>query len=76
MSQGYSVKEFQSVLKEQVEKICKEENLNFDNEKQRGRAFSIWIAKLYKENNRYIETDPYDSLMGDQRSEYRYIFRR
>ena len=67
MSQGYSVKEFQSVLKEQVEKICKEENLNFDNEKQRGRAFSIWIAKLYKENNRYIETDPYDSLMGESK---------
>ena len=55
MSQGYSVKEFQSVLKEQVEKICKEENLNFDNE---ARGTLYWIAKLYKENNSILKQIP------------------
>ena len=66
MAQGYSVKEFQSYLKEQVEKICSDENLKYDNEKQRSRAFNLWIARLYKENNRYIDTDPEDALLGER----------
>ena len=66
MAQGYSVKEFQSYLKEQVEKICSDENLTYDNEKQRSRAFNLWIARLYKENNRYIDTDPEDALLGER----------
>ena len=66
MAQGYSVKEFQSYLKEQVEKVCNDENLTYDNEKQRSRAFNLWIARLYKENNRYIDTDPEDALLGER----------
>ena len=64
MSQGFSVKEFQSYLKDEVTKVCAEQKLNFDKEKERSRAFNIWIAELYKENNRYIDTDPEDSLLG------------
>ena len=67
MSQGFSVKEFQEYLKEQVQKICNDNRLNIDNQKERSRAFNIWIAKLYKENNRYIETDPHDSLLGESK---------
>lgn len=65
MTQGYSVKEFQTYLSEQVNKVCNEEHLNFDKEKERSRAFNLWIAKLYKDNNRYIETDPEDALFGE-----------
>lgn len=65
MSQGFSVKEFQSYLKDEVTKVCAEQKLNFDKEKERSRAFNIWIAELYKENNRYIDTDPEDSLLGE-----------
>ena len=66
MGHGYSVKEFQTYLREQVQKVCSEERLNIDNDKQRSRAFNFWIAKLYKDNNRYIDTDPEDALLGER----------
>ena len=66
MGHGYSVKEFQTYLREQVQKVCSEERLNIDNDKQRSRAFNLWIAKLYKDNNRYIDTDPEDALLGER----------
>lgn len=64
MNNSISVNDFKSIIRDGVEKICKDTNKNFDNEKQRGEAFSLWVAEFYKRNNRYIDTDPKESLLG------------
>jgi len=64
MYNALSVNDFKNKLREEVEKICKNQNKNFDNEKSRGEAFSYWVSEFYKRNNRYIDTEPDESLLG------------
>lgn len=62
-----SLNDFKDIIREEVQKICTLKNLNIDIEKQRSTAFNLWIADFYKNNNRYIDTDPEDALLGETR---------
>ena len=62
-----SLNDFKDIIREEVQKICTLKNLNIDIEKHRSTAFNLWIADFYKNNNRYIDTDPEDALLGETR---------
>ncbi len=62
-----SVKEFANILDSKIREICKSDNLNYDDNKHRGRALAIYIAQLFIENDDDIETDLDDSLLGDSK---------
>ena len=63
MKKSFGVNEFQNTLIDSVRIICKEQQLNFDGDKDRGEAFSIWCIQLLKEINN-LEDDSDDILMG------------
>ena len=60
-----SANQFKDIIRDEVQKICDSNNLTIDNLKQRSTAFNLWIADFYKKNNRYIDTDPEDALLGE-----------
>ena len=62
---NYSVNEFKDLIRKKVEEICKARHYNFDSAKDRHQAFNYFIASFYKDNNRYIDTEPEDGLMGE-----------
>ena len=63
MKKSFGVNEFQNTLIDSVRIICKEQQLNFDGDKDRGEAFSIWCIQLLKDINN-LEDDSDDILMG------------
>lgn len=54
---------FKKTLKDQIEKKCKEMNWQFNNNKQRGMAFQLWCADLWKERFDGIESEPSESTL-------------
>lgn len=63
MKNTFSTNEFNNHLTDSVKHICKEKQLTFDKDKDRGEAFSIWCIELLKNLNN-LEDDSEDILMG------------
>ena len=57
-SHSLSVSEFKKQLEGDVRDICSANNWNYDTSSQRGWAFQIWIARLFADRDRGIETSP------------------
>lgn len=64
MSKNFSTNDFRDYLREEVVKVCEKNNLNIDNHTQATEAFDLWLAGYLKENNRYIDTEPDDAVIG------------
>ena len=61
---GLSLNDFKNLLRDEVEKIAKDKQLNIDNLKDRSDCLNTWIASFYKNNYKYIDTDPEDAHLG------------
>ena len=57
-SHSLSVNEFKKQLEGDVRDICSANNWTYDTSSHRGWAFQIWIARLFAERDRGIETSP------------------
>lgn len=63
MKTTFSTNEFNNHLIDSVRTVCKDNQLVFDKDKDRGEAFSIWCVELLKNINN-LEDDSEDILMG------------
>ena len=63
MKNTFSTNEFNNHLIDSVRTVCKDNQLIFDKDKDRGEAFSIWCIDLLKNINN-LEDDSDDILMG------------
>ena len=61
-SHSLSVSEFKKQLEGEVRDICSDNNWNYDTSSHRGWAFQNWIARLFAERDRGIETSPDDGV--------------
>ena len=54
---GLSLNDFKNLLRDEVEKIAKDKQLNIDNLKDRSDCLNTWIASFYKNNYKSIELE-------------------
>jgi hypothetical protein len=58
-----NLQEFQKTLEAQVREVCSECGWKYDAQNERGYAFQLWFARLLKQYDPALETDPEDSLL-------------
>jgi hypothetical protein len=63
MEDNVSTKGFRDIIRKEVETIAADCGWDFSNEKQRGMSFQLWVAKLFCEYDRAIETEPNEGLL-------------
>lgn len=60
---GISVKEFRQILREGVQRACKDNGWNYDNQTERGYAFQFWAAQVIADLEQTFDTDPGDAMI-------------
>ena len=60
---GLSTNEFRNQIKSAVAEFCRQRHWTYDNESHRGWAFQLWVAHLFSDRDRGIDTDPDDAIL-------------
>jgi hypothetical protein len=57
-TKALSTDQFRDLLRREIQHLCHDHSLNYDNEADRGYAFQVWVARLFAQRDAGIETDP------------------
>lgn len=63
MSSKLSVKDFEAEVRNGVQQICKDKKWNYDDNRKRGFAFQLWVARLMMEADRGLQGDAESALL-------------